>query len=155
MKLKLIAVGSKAPDWVSAGFQDYVRRMPQRERLTLVEVPASDRKGWSVDRVRADEGSRLLGRVSDNDYVVVLDVAGRTCSTEALAKKLDDWRMQGRDVSFLVGGADGLDPRCLHRADESLSLSPLTFPHLLVRVILAEQLYRAWTVLHGHPYHRP
>lgn len=154
MKLKLIAIGSKPPEWVSAGFHDYVQRMPERDRLTLIEVPAARRKGWSIDRVREEEGSRLLDRLSGDDHVVALDVAGQTCSTEALAEKLDHWRMQGRDVSFLIGGADGLDPRCLRRADETLSLSALTFPHLLVRVILAEQLYRVWTVLHGHPYHR-
>jgi 23S rRNA (pseudouridine1915-N3)-methyltransferase len=154
VKLKLIAVGGKAPDWVTAGFQDYARRIPEPARPVLLEVPAADRKGWPVDRVLTEEAARLLARVSDHDHVVALAVAGRTCSTEALAEKLDDWRMQGVDVSFLIGGADGLDRRCLERSDEALSLSALTFPHMLVRVMLAEQLYRAWTVLHGHPYHR-
>jgi 23S rRNA (pseudouridine1915-N3)-methyltransferase len=155
VKLRLVAVGTKSPDWVAAGFEEYARRMPDSSRLTLVEVPAVNRKGWTVERVIQEEGDRLLGKLSDTDHVVALDVAGRTCSTEELAGKLDDWRMQGVEVSFLVGGADGLDPRCLGRANERLSLSSLTFPHQLVRVILAEQLYRAWTVLHGHPYHRP
>lgn len=96
----------------------------------------------------------MLARVGAADRVVALDVVGRSCSTEDLAKKLDKWRMDGGDVSFLIGGADGLDGACIARAEESLSLSEMTFPHLLVRVMFAEQLYRAWTVLHGHPYHR-
>ena len=96
----------------------------------------------------------MLARTGGSDRVVALDVRGRTISTEELASKLDKWRGQGGDVCFLIGGADGLDGACLDRADECLSLSALTFPHQLVRVLLAEQLYRAWTVLHGHPYHR-
>jgi 23S rRNA (pseudouridine1915-N3)-methyltransferase len=154
VKLRLIAVGVRSPDWVSAGFNDYARRLPQSSRLELVEIAASDRKGWPVPRVLEDEGTRILAKIAREDHVVALDVGGRACSTEKLAEKLDDWRMQGNDVNFLVGGADGLHKRCLERADESLSLSSLTFPHQLVRVIVAEQLYRAWTLLHGHPYHR-
>lgn len=154
MKLSLLAVGGKSPDWVRAGFEDYARRLPESSRLTLIEIPPTSRRGWPPERVLAEEAERILARVKPEDHVVALDVAGRTCSTEALSGKLDDWRMQGRDVDFLIGGAEGLHPRCLDRADETLSLSALTFPHQLVRVILAEQLYRAWTLLHGHPYHR-
>ena len=154
MKLRLIAVGAKSPDWVNAGFSDYARRMPRECALELVEIAPANRKGWPSERVLADEGARILARVGRADRVVALDVVGKACSTEQLAKKLDNWRMQGGDVSFLIGGADGLDHSCLDRADESISLSDMTFPHQLVRVMLAEQLYRAWTVLHGHPYHR-
>ncbi len=154
MKLRLIAVGTKSPDWVDAGFTDYARRMPRECALELVEVASANRKGWPSDRILTEEGDRILARVGRSDRVIALDVAGSACSTEKLANKLDDWRMQGGDVSFLIGGADGLDRRCLARADETISLSAMTFPHQLVRVMLAEQLYRAWTVLHGHPYHR-
>ena len=128
--------------------------MPQENRLELVEIPGADRKGWSVERTREDEGVRMLAKVSASQQVIALDVNGRSISTETLAGKMGDWRMQGLDVAFLIGGADGLDSACLHRADETLSLSTFTFPHQLVRVILAEQLYRAWTILSGHPYHR-
>jgi len=154
VKLRLIAVGTRSPDWVSTGFNDYARRLPESSRLELMEIPAASRKGWPAEKVLAAEGERMLGRISPGDYVVALDVVGRTCSTVHLSEKLDNWRMQGRDVIFLIGGADGLHGSCLSRADESLSLSALTFPHQLVRVMLAEQIYRAWTLLHGHPYHR-
>ena len=154
MKLRLIAVGAKSPDWVNAGFSDYARRMPRECALELVEIAPANRKGWPAERVLADEGARILARVGRTDQVLALDVAGKAYGTEQFAKKLDNWRMQGGDVSFLIGGADGLDQSCLDRADESISLSDMTFPHQLVRVMLAEQLYRAWTVLHGHPYHR-
>jgi len=154
VKLRLIAVGVKSPDWVRAGFDDYVRRIPGPGRLELLEIPAADRKGWPVARVLAEEGARVLAKVGPGDHVVALDVGGRACSTENLSRKLDDWRMRGNDVNFLIGGADGLHGSCLERADEAMSLSALTFPHQLVRVILAEQLYRAWTLQHGHPYHR-
>ena len=96
----------------------------------------------------------MLRAVGGGDRVVALDVKGQTLSTEALSEKFDDWRMRGDDVTFLIGGADGLAPDCLSRADEKLSLSAMTFPHGLARVVLAEQLYRAWTLIAGHPYHR-
>ncbi len=154
MKLRLVAVGAKSPDWVNAGFTDYARRMPRECALELAEIAPANRKGWPTERVLADEAERMLARLGASDRVVALDVEGRACSTEALAERLDNWRMQGGDVSFLIGGADGLDQSALSRADESMSLSAMTFPHQLVRVMLAEQLYRAWTILHGHPYHR-
>lgn len=154
MKLRLLAIGTRSPDWVRSGFEDYARRMPPGCPLELLEVPAANRKGWTTERTLADEGERMLNRIPPAEHVIALDVNGRTCSTEQLSRKLDNWRMQGVDVSFLVGGADGLGPGCRQRADEALSLSAFTFPHQLVRVILAEQLYRAWTLLQGHPYHR-
>jgi 23S rRNA (pseudouridine1915-N3)-methyltransferase len=154
VKLQVLAVGAKAPDWVDAGFREYVRRLPEPQRLKLVEIAPAQRKGWPVERVRADEGERLMSRLGQADQVVALDVKGQALSTEQLAEKLERWRMQGSDVSFLIGGADGLHESCLERANDIVSLSALTFPHHLVRVILAEQIYRAWTVLHGHPYHR-
>jgi 23S rRNA (pseudouridine1915-N3)-methyltransferase len=139
---------------VSEGFAQYARRLPKEAQLALVEVAAGGGKGQQPERTRAKQAERLLKQVGQNDWVVALDGAGTACSTQQLARKLDQWRMQGRDVAFLVGGADGLDPSCLTRANEVMSLSRLTFPHELVRVILAEQIYRAWSVISGHPYHR-
>lgn len=175
MKIRLIAVGQRPPEWVSKGFTDYARRFPREMPLDLVEVaPAVRRSAKSVrtgaksvrtsaeparrnlpeDRVRELEAERLLGQVGDREWVVALDERGKSWTTLQMAEKLDDWRMQGRDVAFLIGGADGLDEVCRARADHVLALSVMTFPHALVRILLAEQLYRAWTVLSGHPYHR-
>ncbi len=154
MKLRVVAVGTRLPDWLNAGFAEYARRFPRATPLHLIEVPATNRRGRNTEESRAEEGRKLLAKVDQADWVVALDVQGRTLSTERLAEKLDGWRMQGCDVTFLIGGADGLAGDCLARADEAISLSALTFPHGLVRVILVEQLYRAWTLLTGHPYHR-
>jgi 23S rRNA (pseudouridine1915-N3)-methyltransferase len=145
VKLRLIAVGQRPPPWVAQGYGEYARRLPREMPLELVEVAAGGREA---------EAKRLLGRVGSRDCVVALDERGKTWSTLELAQKLDNWRMQGRDVAFLIGGAEGLADACRDRADEVLSLSAMTFPHALARVVLAEQLYRAWTVLSGHPYHR-
>jgi len=154
VKLRLVAVGTRLPDWVTAGFAEYARRLPRTMPLQLVEVPATNRRNQSLGQIRGEEAAKLLAQVAADDWVVALEVEGKTCSTEKLAEKLDGWRMQGRDVKFLVGGADGLAEDCLTRANEAISLSAFTFPHALVRVILAEQLYRAWTLLTSHPYHR-
>lgn len=153
MKLRLVAIGSRPPAWVSAGFEAYARRLPREMPLELVEIASVARRNLPAARVREAEGARLLAQTGSRDWVVALDERGRARTTTELAERLDDWRMQGRDVAFLIGGADGLDAACLERADETLSLSPMTMPHALVRVLLAEQLYRAWTVLSGHPYH--
>ena len=153
MKLRLVAVGTRPPAWVSAGFETYARRLPREMPLELVEVPSAARRNVPSARVREAEGARLLAQTGARDWVVALDERGRARTTPELSGRLDDWRMQGRDVAFLIGGADGLDAACLERADETLSLSAMTLPHALVRVFLAEQLYRAWTVLSGHPYH--
>ncbi len=154
MKIRLIAVGNRPPEWVSAGFQDYARRLPREMPLELVEVLPAARKNLSAQRGREIEAERLLAHVGSRDWLVALDERGRTWSTVELAESLEDWRMQGQDVTFLIGGADGLEDACRARADRVLSLSALTLPHALVRVILAEQLYRAWTIITGHPYHR-
>lgn len=154
MKIRLIAVGQRPPEWVSRGFTEYARRLPREMPLELIEVAAAVRKNASGQRAGELEAQRLLAQVRPGDLLVALDERGKTWSTLELAQKLDDWRMQGRDVAFLIGGADGLDPACRQRADHVLSLSAMTLPHALVRVVLAEQLYRAWTILTGHPYHR-
>ena len=154
MKIRLIAVGTRMPGWITEGYQEYARRMPRETQLQLVEIPATPRKAQNAHRVREDEASRMLAKINPREWVVALDTKGVACSTEQLAKKLDSWRMQGGDVVLLLGGADGLASACHERANEVMSLSKFTFPHALVRIIVAEQLYRAWTLLTGHPYHR-
>lgn len=155
MKLKLLAVGQKMPQWVTEGFNEYAKRLPRECALSLQEiVPAKRGKTSQPSQWMAEEGSRLLNAVTDADYVVALEVGGKAWTTEQLATALSQWQSAGRDVCLMIGGPDGLDKRCLQRADQQWSLSALTLPHPLVRVILAEQLYRAWTVLQNHPYHR-
>ncbi len=154
MKLKLVAVGTRLDDWITTGFNEYARRLPRESALELIEIAPAQRRGQPPAKLRAEEATRLLAKVSSRDHVVALDVLGTKLSTEKLSQRMADWRMTGGDVVLLVGGADGLDASCLTRANEQLSLSAMTFPHGLVRVMIAEQLYRAWTLLSGHPYHR-
>lgn len=155
MRLKLLAVGTRVPDWVRVGFEEYARRLPRDNRLELVEIAAADRRsGKPVDALMEEEGQRLLAAVGRDDLVVALEVRGKALSTEQLADRMRDWRMDGRDLCLLVGGPDGLSPACRQRAEMLWSLSPLTLPHALVRIVVAEQCYRAWTMLSGHPYHR-
>lgn len=155
MRLKLICVGQKMPGWVTEGFREYARRMPRELAVDLVEIPVAHRgKNPDVNRLMQQESNAILGATDDRDRVVALEVGGRAWSTEVLAQQLEDWQLDGRDVSFLVGGPDGLHSDCRQRADQQWSLSPLTLPHPLVRILLAEQLYRAWTITRNHPYHR-
>lgn len=155
MKVRLIAVGTRMPDWVSRGFNEYAERLPRHLLLELVEVPAVPRtKSTDVARARREEGVRLLNRLKGNSRVVALTEEGSPLSTRRLSVAVSQWMGAGRDASILIGGADGLSNECLDRADECWSLSSLTFPHPLVRVIIAEQLFRAWSILSNHPYHR-
>lgn len=154
MELRIVAVGERPPDWVVDGVREFTRRMPRQ--LPVRVVPVSVGKGrqkGDTQGVKADEGRRLLA-ASQGCYRVALDERGRQWDTSTLARQLDEWMLDGDDIAFLVGGADGLDAGCLEQVQRRWSLSPLTLPHMLVRVILAEQLYRAWTVLNNHPYHR-
>lgn len=155
MKIRLLAVGSKMPDWVTKGFQEYTKRLPAEVAFELVELPMGHRgKGADLARAIRQEGDAMLAAIPKGDRVIALEVQGRSWSTEQLAQQLEDWQMDGRNVSLLVGGPDGLDPRCVSVADQKWSLSALTLPHPLVRVLLAEQVYRAWTIIQGHPYHK-
>lgn len=154
MKIRVIAVGARPRPWVVDGFREYAKRMPRDMPLSLVEVAPGGGRGRSPEQAMGVESERLLKQLGPKDWVVALDEGGEGCSTRELALRLENWRMQGREVAFLIGGAGGLAPACLARADMVLSLSELTFPHEMVRVILAEQIYRAWTILSGHPYHR-
>ncbi len=155
MKLNLLAVGNKMPAWVTDGYLEYAKRLPRECALNLHEItPAKRGKSGSTAQWMREEGDRLLSHIPDNHHVVALDVKGKSWTTEQLADQLKHWLADGRDVSLLVGGPDGMDERCLQRADQTWSLSALTLPHPLVRIVMAEQLYRAWTVLQNHPYHR-
>ncbi len=153
MRLHLCAVGRKSPDWVDAGFNDYARRMPGGARLSLHTVGHA-KPGQPVERARADEGRRLRGVVPKRARTVALDRSGTALSSEAVAEHAREWNRTGAEVAFLIGGADGLAADLIAEADERWSLSPLTLPHGLARVIIAEQIYRALTILHNQPYHR-
>ena len=155
MRLRLIAAGTRMPDWVTAGYADYATRIGPDIRLELVEIPVT-RRGRNADaaRMRAEEGRRMLAAIDSRTFVTALDVTGAAMDTPAVSAWLAARMRDGRDLALLVGGPDGLDPACLERAEFRWSLSPLTFPHGLVRVLLAEQLYRAFSLLKGHPYHR-
>lgn len=155
MRIHLISVGDRMPRWVDEGYREYAKRMPPECSLHLVEI-APGRRGKGMDPRRAveAEAARMLRALPGNVLAIALDLQGKNWSTERLSARLRGWLADGRDMALLVGGPEGLARECLDRADERWSLSPLTFPHPLVRVILAEQLYRAWSLLKGHPYHR-
>ena len=156
MRFHLVAVGTRMPQWISAGFDDYARRLHGGARLRLHEVPAATRRGADPDpaRARDEEARRLRRALPAGAHVIALDVAGRSLDTKTLARRVREWNREGAEVAFVIGGPDGLAPDLLAAADERWSLSALTLPHALVRVVLAEQLYRALSILHNHPYHR-
>ena len=154
MKLKLLAVGTRMPSWVEAGFKEYHKRIPAELKLDLIEIPLSPKGKGSVNQSKDAQGQALLKVINKQDRVIALDVLGKSMSTESLATQLSNWQMNGQDVCLLIGGPDGLSAECLARADMKWSLSDLTLPHPLVRVLLMEQLYRAWTINKNHPYHR-
>ncbi|MEM9058218.1 MAG: 23S rRNA (pseudouridine(1915)-N(3))-methyltransferase RlmH [Pseudomonadota bacterium] len=155
MRLRLLAAGTGLPAWMKAGYEDYARRMPRECRTELVEIALGHRgKGADTARATRQEGERMLAALRPGERVVALEVGGKLHSTEALARTLDGWMASGVDAALLIGGPDGLSEACRSRADEQWSLSRLTLPHGLVRVIVAEALYRAAMVLRGHPYHK-
>lgn len=155
MKARLIAVGERAPDWVASGFSDYQKRLSHWLPLELIEVAAGMRgKGRDAARAMADEGSRVIAALPKQAHVVTLDGRGKAYSSEQLAQRLEAWRQQGRDLAFLIGGPEGHAPEVIASADESWALGPLTLPHMLVRLVVAEQIYRACSLLANHPYHR-
>ena len=155
MKLHLLAVGEKMPGWVQQAYQIYLQRLPSNLQPVLHEVPLAPRtKNTEVTKALATEGARMLKLVPPQAHAVALDIDGTPWSTEQLARSLERWQMAAAPVALMVGGPDGLAPECLQRADQRWSLGPLTLPHPLVRVLLAEQIYRAFSILQGHPYHR-
>ncbi|HXA36234.1 MAG TPA: 23S rRNA (pseudouridine(1915)-N(3))-methyltransferase RlmH [Steroidobacteraceae bacterium] len=155
MKCRLIAAGTRLPDWVNSGFREYQKRLRTPLVLELHEIPVATRRaGENPQRAIQREGADMLAALGKEDYVVALEVAAKTMSTEQLSAWLAGRLRDGRSLAMLIGGPDGLAPQCRARADLSWSLSPLTLPHALVRVVVAEQLYRAMSLLAGHPYHR-
>ncbi|UXY15686.1 23S rRNA (pseudouridine(1915)-N(3))-methyltransferase RlmH [Chitiniphilus purpureus] len=155
MRLIVIAVGHRMPAWIEAGFAEYSKRLPREFALTLIELKPDKRSGGrTAQQVMAEEAVRILAAIPQQARVLALDERGANWSTARLADAMKQWHADGRDTVFIIGGADGLDPSVKQRADQLLQLSALTLPHGLVRVLLAEQLYRAYSILHHHPYHR-
>ncbi|NDC08229.1 MAG: 23S rRNA (pseudouridine(1915)-N(3))-methyltransferase RlmH [Oxalobacteraceae bacterium] len=155
MQLIVAAVGHKMPAWIEAGFQEYAKRMPPECRLLLKEIKPIERSsGKNAETVMAQERTRIEAVLPKGGRVIALDEHGAQMTTVQLSQQLSIWQQQGGDVSFVIGGADGLDAEFKKNADGLLRLSNMTLPHGLVRVILAEQLYRAWSILRNHPYHR-
>ena len=155
MRLTLFAIGQRRPRWEQQGFENYACRLPNECKLDLVEIPAAKRpKQGNADRAITEEGDRLLAAVPKGGLTIALDEHGEAWTTEALAANLRDWMQHQSKVALMIGGADGLAAACLQRAHRSWSLSPLTLPHGLVRILVAEQVYRAWSILKNHPYHR-
>jgi 23S rRNA (pseudouridine1915-N3)-methyltransferase len=155
MKCRLIAAGTRLPDWVNTGFLEYQKRLRAPLVLELEEISvAARRAGENPQRAVAREGADMLAALGPKDHVVALEVAAPQRSTEAVSIWLAERLRAAKPLALLIGGPDGLAPQCIERADESWSLSPLTLPHALVRIVVAEQLYRAMSLLAGHPYHR-
>jgi 23S rRNA (pseudouridine1915-N3)-methyltransferase len=155
MKLLVVAVGERMPHWVDEGFADYARRFPRKARLELAEIrPEKRGPTRTVAQALAAEAKRIQAALPPGCRRVVLDERGRDVTTAALARLLEGWLAEGRDLAFLVGGPDGLDPGLKRPGELQLRLSSLTLPHAIVRIVLAEQLYRALSILDNHPYHR-
>lgn len=155
MRIRLITVGSKMPRWIAEGWHEYYKRLPKEVPVELIEIALTTRsKNADVKRLIQQEGSAMLSKVQATDKVITLEVNGKAWSTEQLTEKMAQWQQDGQDINLMVGGPEGLAPEICQRSDEKWSLSALTLPHPLVRVMLIEQLYRASTILSGHPYHK-
>ncbi|MGB0937427.1 MAG: 23S rRNA (pseudouridine(1915)-N(3))-methyltransferase RlmH [Colwellia sp.] len=155
MKLTLYAVGTKMPAWVTQAFSEYSRRFPRDLTFNLVEISAGKRgKNADISRILDKEGEQLLNAIPKGSRIVTLEVEGKPWTTPQLANELERWQLDGRDVALLVGGPEGLSPACIKASEQKWSLSALTLPHPMVRILIAESLYRAWSVNTNHPYHR-
>lgn len=154
MRLRVLAIGQKMPAWVDQGVEEYARRMPREISVEWLDIPPAKRGSATREKYLVQEAEAIEAKLSGKDYVVALDISGKAVSTELIAERFDQWQMQGEQISIVIGGPDGLHPNILKGAKERWSLGQVTLPHPLVRVILAEQLYRAWSVQAGHPYHR-
>ncbi len=155
MKIHLIAIGKKMPEWVNTGFSEFSKRMPPELQINLIEITPSVRnKSTPIKKNLKEEGERIQSAIPPNSRLIILDEKGKNFSSIELSKKMEAWLPLGQDISLIIGGTDGLDDRIKQKADETWSLSSFTLPHALVRVVIAEQLYRGWSILQGHPYHR-
>ena len=155
MHIRLLAVGDRQPSWVDHAFESYTDRLPRQWQFRLDVTGAAARtKGAAATSAKKAEGARILARIKPAEFVIVLDERGREFSSRELAKKLDEWQAVGQDLVFVIGGPDGVSADVTGRANLSWSLSKLTLPHGLARVLFAEQIYRAWSLATGHPYHR-
>ena len=155
MKLLIVSVGHKMPDWITAGFNEYAKRMPREARIELLEIKPEPRStGKNTAQIMEAEAQRILAALPQNCLRIVLDERGAQPTTRHLAAQMQDWMRAGRDVAFIIGGADGLHESVKRAAQQMMALSSLTLPHAMVRVLLAEQLYRVHSMMHNHPYHR-
>jgi len=155
MIIRILVIGTKMPSWVAQGVDEYVRRMPKECQVKFVELPLGQRaKSKNIKQAMQQEEKSILAAIPSNTQVIALEITGRNWSTDVLANKMRDWMQSGKDVALLVGGPDGMTQACLDKAQEKWSLSNLTLPHPLVRIVLAEQLYRALMVIKNHPYHK-
>ena len=155
MKIRLLTITHKSPAWIQEGYEEYAKRLPASCALELIEIPAEKRStNADLKRITEREGEKMLKAIKENHLVIALDIKGKLWSTEQLAEQLASWHLSGRNIDLLIGGPEGLAPACLKKAELSWSLSPLTFPHILVKLIIAEQIYRAHSLMNHHPYHR-
>jgi len=155
MKIRLLTITHKSPAWIQEGYEDYAKRLPPSCALELIEIPAEKRTANAdLKRIMEREGEKMLAAIKPQHHVIALDKGGKSWTSEQLSSQLSVWLQSGENIDLLVGGPEGISPACLARARETWSLSALTFPHLLVRLIVAEQVYRAWSILQNSPYHR-
>lgn len=155
MNVQIIAVGNKMPGWVVEGTNEYLRRFPAEFSVSFCEVAAQKRgKTVNLHKIKEFESDKCLAAIAKGNRIIALEVLGKPWDTPKLAEQINHWKMDGRNISLLIGGPEGLSDKCRDAADQLWSLSPLTLPHPLVRVIVSEALYRAWSLTQNHPYHR-
>ena len=155
MKIKILSFGEKPPKWVIEGFNEYKKRLSKNIKLELIELAIAKRTKTGNPKLWLEQEAKvILSKLNPNDYLVALDVSSKNISTEELAHKLQNWQTENPNVVILIGGPDGIDQSIKNIAKDKISISKMTFPHSIVRIIIAEQLYRAFTILEGHPYHK-
>lgn len=155
MRINLISVGNRMPTWVHQGYMQYAKRLPKECELNLIEItPGKRNKNSDLHKIRKEEGEKMLNAAPNSCHMVSLEISGNAWTTQELSQAMQRWLNRGQPIALMVGGPEGLSPEVIANSPESWSLSKLTFPHPLVRVIVAEQLYRAWSLLNNHPYHR-
>lgn len=155
MKIRLLTITHKSPAWLQEGYEDYAKRLPPSCSLELIEIPAEKRTANAdLKRITDREGEKMLAAIKPQHHIIALDRSGKNWTSEQLSAQLGSWLQNGKNIDLLIGGPEGIAPACMQRAHEYWSLSALTFPHLIVRLIVAEQIYRAWSILQNSPYHR-